>query len=273
MREGETGRVQSILERSLGFASGDAAAVAATLRGTVPAKAGTTFARQGRRTRRIALILSGMTCKSQLSSTGMRQISAIDLPNGFADLSPLMLPHRTFDVVAIGDALLAEFDAESLRRVVDGSATLTRSVWELAAAESARLESAIFRIGRLNAAARLAHLTCEIIDRRRRDGDQSGCLPAGLTQTHLADATGLTPVHVNRALAVLVADGALARRAAPLRVGDWSRLARIGEYRPGPAAAWRDVQDGEPVDLPAREVRATPRRLADPMTGARAGSL
>ena len=51
-----------------------------------------------------------------------------------------------------------------------------------------------------------------------------------ITQDHIADATGLTVVHVNRTLKVLVAEGAIEGGGPSYRVKDWERLMQIGEF-------------------------------------------
>lgn len=92
--------------------------------------------------------------------------------------------------------------------------------------------------GRLNlrrrdAKVRLAHLMCEMACRY-------GAAPARgrvrfelqMTQVQLADATGLTPVHVNRKLKSLRDDG-LVMRHRTVRIDDWERFAAVDEFDEG----------------------------------------
>lgn len=58
----------------------------------------------------------------------------------------------------------------------------------------------------------------------RANGPQA-CLLA-----QLADATGLTPVHINRTLKGLEADGPIHRRhPRAIEIGDWRKLAKTGD--------------------------------------------
>ena len=51
-----------------------------------------------------------------------------------------------------------------------------------------------------------------------------------MTQEQVADATGLTPVHVNRTMKSLEADGLIARSSPRVIViGDWRKLAEAGD--------------------------------------------
>jgi DNA-binding Lrp family transcriptional regulator len=45
-----------------------------------------------------------------------------------------------------------------------------------------------------------------------------------MTQEHLADATGLTPVHVNRTLKALEAEGLIKRERRYVHIPDWEGL-------------------------------------------------
>ena len=55
-----------------------------------------------------------------------------------------------------------------------------------------------------------------------------------MTQEQLADATGLTSVHVNRTIKSLEQDGLIDRASArSIRISDWSKLAKAGEFDPG----------------------------------------
>jgi len=52
-----------------------------------------------------------------------------------------------------------------------------------------------------------------------------------MTQEQLADATGLTSVHINRTLKALEKDG-LIERSNPrvIQIGDWRKLAAAGDF-------------------------------------------
>jgi DNA-binding transcriptional regulator LsrR (DeoR family) len=53
--------------------------------------------------------------------------------------------------------------------------------------------------------------------------------PFAVTQSQLADATGLTPVHVNRTLQVMRKDG-LAEIRRNVRIFDWNALMEAGDF-------------------------------------------
>jgi DNA-binding Lrp family transcriptional regulator len=53
-----------------------------------------------------------------------------------------------------------------------------------------------------------------------------------MTQEQLADATGLTPVHVNRTLKALELDGLIERDRRVVRFPDWRRLQDVADFNP-----------------------------------------
>jgi CRP-like cAMP-binding protein len=77
----------------------------------------------------------------------------------------------------------------------------------------------------------MAHLLCEIGVRLEAEGlaEEYGYeLP--MTQEQLADALGLTPVHVNRTLKSLEADGLISRTKRNISFPDWKRLRTAGDF-------------------------------------------
>ena len=87
--------------------------------------------------------------------------------------------------------------------------------------------------GRREAYARMAHLFCELVTRLGAVGlapDLTCDLP--MTQPELADALGITSVHVNRTVRDLRAAGLIALRGRRLTVNDWAGLQEAAEFDP-----------------------------------------
>jgi CRP-like cAMP-binding protein len=88
-------------------------------------------------------------------------------------------------------------------------------------------------IGRRDADARMAHFLLELGARLVLVGmgDRTG-YPCPLTQYHLADALGLSAVHVNRVLRHLREDGMVTFRDGFVAVDDYDRLADFAQFDP-----------------------------------------
>ena len=88
------------------------------------------------------------------------------------------------------------------------------------------IDASIFRewvlnVGRRDARQRIAHMLCEFAVRREAAGlgsPESFVLP--MTQEHIADATGLTAIHVNRMLQALGNDGVIQREKRQVAIAD-----------------------------------------------------
>lgn len=86
-------------------------------------------------------------------------------------------------------------------------------------------------IGRRDARSRIAHLLCEIATRLDVGaGRNRFVFPFAVTQFHLADASGITPVHVNRVLKALRTEGIADVAKGEVHVLDWEALARVGDF-------------------------------------------
>ena len=89
----------------------------------------------------------------------------------------------------------------------------------------------ITNVARRDASTRLAHVLCEIgvrLEATRTGERDSFELP--MTQDQLADATGMTAVHVNRSLMDLERQGLFTRSVRHIVVPDWRRLAEAGDF-------------------------------------------
>jgi CRP-like cAMP-binding protein len=86
-------------------------------------------------------------------------------------------------------------------------------------------------VGQRTAYERIAHLLCELYLRLRTVGltDGTSChFP--LTQVDLADATGLTAVHVNRTLQELRRDGLIELQSKTLTIPDLNALRQVALF-------------------------------------------
>ena len=101
------------------------------------------------------------------------------------------------------------------------------------------VDAAVFRewvvnVGRRSAYQRIAHLVCELVTRLRAAGlvQAGACDLPPITESDIADATGLSVVHVNRALQQLRGDRLLDLRAGVLVALDWERMRQAAGYDP-----------------------------------------
>jgi CRP-like cAMP-binding protein len=91
----------------------------------------------------------------------------------------------------------------------------------------------VFRLGRLDASGRVAHMMCEMEVRLGMVGlARDGVFQLPLKQADIAEACGLTGVHVNRVLRSLREKGLLLFRGGEVRILDCEGLRRVAEFDP-----------------------------------------
>lgn len=165
-------------------------------------------------------IESGWACRFRLMADGRRQITALYLPGDFCEPQWALGSIPTQPVVALTDLRAVPIPC-SLPRLSDQARPLFTAILATLERESAWLVS----LGRKIASERVAHLLLDLYMRLRKAGLAQGSqCPMPLTQTDIADATGLTPVHVNRTLQVLRRQRMVELKQKLLRIDDLPAL-------------------------------------------------
>lgn len=198
---------------------------------TLPA--GKVIVRSGTVLSESTLLVEGLVCRYKDLADGQRQIMEIHVSGDFLDLHGFLLKQIDHNVGALTPVRYVAVPHDAIRRITETHPHLARLLWFSTLIDAAIHREKILSIGRRSAVARIAHLLCELFVRLRlvRLADEDGYqLP--ITQTDLADATGLTSVHVNRMLRRLRDDGLCTFRNGRVSIHDWDRLQRVAEFDP-----------------------------------------
>lgn len=188
---------------------------------------------EGEHLNRSVLLLGGIAARYKLLPDGGRQIVSLHVAGDVIDLHTTILKVADHSVAAFGPARIAYLSHEALRAVIDASPAIARALWREALVDAAIAREWLLNVGRRDAYGRIAHLFCELALRMEVVGlYRGGSFPLPLTQGDLADATGLTPVHVNRTMQRLRADGLVSTRGTELCIHDWDGLALAGTFDP-----------------------------------------
>lgn len=178
------------------------------------------------------VILSGYAIRTKLVATGHRQIVAIHMKGEVVDLQNSLLKVADHSVQMLTSGKVAMIPRENVVQLTLERPTIGHAMWIDTLVDGSIFREWIANIGRRDARTRIAHLLCEFSLRLKSAGLGEGTrydLP--MTQEQLADATGLTPVHVNRSIKALEAEG-LIHRPNPrvIAIGDWRKLAEAGDF-------------------------------------------
>ncbi|MFL6861520.1 MAG: Crp/Fnr family transcriptional regulator, partial [Allosphingosinicella sp.] len=195
--------------------------------------AGRVIVRAGTILSESTLLLDGFVCRYMDMADGQRQIMELHIAGDFIDLHGFLLKQLDHNVGSITDCRFALVPHDALRRISETQPHLARLLWFSTLLDAAIHREKILSIGRRSALGRIAHLLCELKVRLGLVGEVDGdtyALP--LTQADIADATGLTSVHVNRMLRKLRDDNILTFRSGRVTIHDWERLKKIAEFDP-----------------------------------------
>jgi CRP-like cAMP-binding protein len=189
--------------------------------------------REGDKPRLVHLILSGWGCRYKTLPDGRRQIVAFFIPGDFCDLNVYYLKQMDHSIGAITRMRVAEIAREEMDSLAFAHPHVAQALWcEQLVNDSIQREWTL-NVGQRTAYERIAHLLAELFVRLRAVGltRGDGCdLP--ITQTDIADATGLTAVHVNRTLQELRRDGLIELERKRLRIPDLKRLTDAAMFNP-----------------------------------------
>jgi CRP-like cAMP-binding protein len=179
----------------------------------------------------IHLVLTGLATRSKSLPDGTRQLMAFLVPGDLCDVEVFVLEAMDHDIIALTETTCVLIPAKEIEKLLTESSNLTRALWWSTMTDSAVLREWIVNHGSREARERLAHIFCELLIRYRIVGGTSDdSVPFPITQEELAEATGMTPVHVNRMLGQLKADGLINLNSKTLTVLDFDRLKEVAQY-------------------------------------------
>jgi len=171
------------------------------------------------------LILDGFACRYKLLPDGRRQIMAFHTPGDLPDLQSLHIQTLDHSVGAMMPTLAAFIPHASMRTLTARFPGLMHAFWRDTLIDAAVFREWLIGIGRRDAHERIAHLICEMLLRFRGvelAPDNTFRMPA--TQGDIADALGLSNVHVNRVLQDLRRDKLITWGNYTVSVLKWDEL-------------------------------------------------
>src|SRR5262249_44129774 len=164
--------------------------------------------REGDRPKDVHLILSGWACRYKQLEDGRRQVVSFFLPGDLCDLNIFILREMDHSIGTITPVSIADLSRDFFDEMSAGHPRIVTAFWWESLVNAAVQREWTMNLGQRTALERMAHLLCEIFFRLRLGGLTSGTsCEFPLTQADLADATGLSKVHVNRTLQELRAEG------------------------------------------------------------------
>lgn len=177
------------------------------------------------------LMLSGFAICHKIVGDGSRSISAVQMKGDVVDLQNSLLGVADHNVQTLTQTEVAFIPRQAIMDLAVRCPKVGLAMWYDTLVDGSMFREWIANISRRDAITRLGHIICEFGLRLEYAGLGSRTsyeLP--MTQEQLADATGLTAVHVNRSLKELEARGLITRTVRSVGVADWDRLEKAADF-------------------------------------------
>ncbi|WP_050405147.1 Crp/Fnr family transcriptional regulator [Bradyrhizobium embrapense] len=169
----------------------------------------------------VRIILSGWLARYKTLEDGRRQIVNFVLPGDCCDACVYLLSVMDHSIGALTPVTYAVIARGAFEQLLASDRSLAEAMWCETMVNSAIQREWTVNIGRRVALERIAHLLCELYERLLPvDMIEDGSCLFPITQMDLADATGLSVVHVNRTLQELRASGLIVLRDRTLTITD-----------------------------------------------------
>ena len=180
------------------------------------------------------LINDGWALRYRPFPDGRRQIINFLLPGDAFGLGAIVLSRPDHHISAITPVSVSPIAPEALLGMMREHPRLGAAFLWSAAQEEAVLREHIASIGRRTAYERVAHLLLELMARLELvDQVENRQYHLPLSQPLLADALGLSVVHVNRTLRKLQNDGLVSISARRMTILDYDALKRVADFHRG----------------------------------------
>lgn len=192
---------------------------------------GCDLVRQGQSGQAAYILASGWACSYKTQPDGTRQIVDFQIPGDFLGLRSVLLHISDHGVEPVTEIDVAEILLDDLLDVFARRPRLATALLWAASRDEAMVVEHLVCVGRRGAVERMAHFLLElgarlaIVGMGGREG-----YDCPLTQYQLADALGLSAVHVNRVLRQLREAGLATFRDGRVIIEDPGRLAALADF-------------------------------------------
>ena len=179
-------------------------------------------------------LFSGWAAIYKTLPNGKRQIMRFALPGDFLGFQADLEGPLVYGAVAVTGCVLCAFPRSNLKQMLRENQGLGMQMAVLNARYMELCQYHLMGTGRQSAKERIAFLLLELFYRSRLQiGDvdsDAASIPFPICQEEIADAVGLTTVHVNRTLKEMKAEGLVECTSRRLTIRDEQRLLEISNF-------------------------------------------
>lgn len=163
--------------------------------------------------------------------SGTRQVLAFLMPGDSCDLHAGLLAEMDHGIQTIVPAVVSTIERVEMDAIMDRHRGVANAMYLAQLVDEGTMRAWITSMGRRTSIERVAHLMCELYLRARNIGlAEETHLELPLSQLLLADALGMTPVHLNRVLKKLRIAGAMTLKRGSLIIIDPGKLVQTAGF-------------------------------------------
>jgi CRP-like cAMP-binding protein len=184
--------------------------------------------------RSVSIIVSGVACRYKVLSASQRQILGFLLPGDVADDFAGNSTSIDHGVSAATNCVVERISRTAFLKLMDEYRNLARALWRYHLVQASIYRSWLINMRRRSAPERVAHLFCEQFIRLQAVdlAEQGRPIPFHVVQADLADATGMSAIHVNRTLQYLRSRQLIGRSPLKFEILDWEGLKELADFDP-----------------------------------------
>lgn len=188
--------------------------------------------REDEHTQSCCLIGAGLVSRYKTLRNGGRQIVSFHIVGDMVDLQSCLMRVADHGIRAHTPATVIRIPFGDILHLAEHYPELGRAFWFDTLVDAAIFREWTLNVGRRTGRERIAHLLLEFAYRMKAVGLCDGIefvLP--VTQADLADAVGMSPVHVNRSLQWLRSSGLIRTQGKVVTIVDRAELVALADFQ------------------------------------------
>jgi CRP-like cAMP-binding protein len=200
----------------------------------IAVKRGRQLTHEGQTGHKAFVLQAGWACSYKVLPDGGRQIISFPVPGDCVGLRSILLRTADHSFSALTEAVVSSVDGDCILKCITEFPRLGAALFWAASRDEAMVVEHLVSIGRRNAIERTAHFFMELAERLSLIGLATEAeFKCPLSQFVLADALGLTAIHVNRVLRQLRERELLTLRKGRVHIHDLNQLRKLAGFEGG----------------------------------------
>ncbi len=195
-------------------------------------KRGRVIIEEGQTGQKAFLLQSGWGCSFKILPDGARQVIRFAIPGDCIGLRSILLRRSDHSCSALTDLVVSAVEAPRMLEIFNKFPRLGAAFLWAASQDAAMVVEHLVSTGRRTALERTAHFFLELAERLKMVGLATETqFEHPLSQAIIADALGLSDIHVNRVLRQLREQNLLTLQGGKVSIDDLSGLRKLAGYR------------------------------------------